>query len=113
MVKSLYAMYLEEKTETKIIEADFGFASYRHLLQEKATYLVDIYIRPEFRKEGLAKTLANEITKEAKDLGHTKLIGSVVPSTNGSTESIMVLIRYGMKIKSSSNDFLIFEKEII
>lgn len=109
---SLYADYLLERTGDKIVETDFGFATYRHLIDQKSTYIVDIYVIPKFRREKLASSLADHIAKEAKDMGHEKLLGSVVPSTNGSNESLKALLGYGMKLKSSSNDFIIFEKEL-
>jgi len=109
---SLYADYLKERTEDKILELDFGFATYRHIHAEKTTYIVDIYVVPKFRKEGLASQMANEIANEAKEIGHTKLLGSVVPSTKGSTNSLKALLAYGMNLKGSGNDFILFEKDI-
>lgn len=110
---SLYAEYLKEKSDDKILELDFGFATYRHLPEEKSTYIIDIYIRPVFRKDGLASQMADQIVGEARAAGHTKLIGSVVPTSKGSTDSLKVLIAYGMHLKSCSNNFIIFEKDII
>lgn len=107
---SLYADYLKERTNDQIIEVDFGFVSYRHLPEEKSTYIIDIYVSPDFRKEGLAAKLADQVADEARTLGHLKLLGSVVPSNKGSTTSLKVLLGYGMFLKSSTNDFIVFEK---
>lgn len=109
---SLYAEYLTEKTNDKILEMDFGFATYRHLPDENATYIIDIYIKPEHRKAGLASVLADQILAESKEIGYSKLLGSVVPSNKNSTDSVRVLLAYKMKLKSSSNDFILFEREI-
>lgn len=109
---SLYAEYLQERTNDKILELDFGFATYRHLPEQNATYIIDIYVQPKFRQQGLASTLANEITKEAVAIGHTKLMGSVVPTCRGSTEAMKALFAYGMHLKISTTDFIILEKDI-
>jgi len=92
---------------------DFGFATYRHLPDQKATYIIDIYVVPKLRRSGLAKELADQIAIEAKSVGHTKLMGSVVPSAKNSTASVSILIAYGMTLKSSTNDFIVFEKELV
>lgn len=110
---SLYADYIKERSDDRIIELDFGFITYRHLADQKSTYIVDIYVEPKKRLEGFGSMLADEVLKEAKRLKHEKIIGTVVPSANGSTESLKALLGYGMKLKSSSQDFIIFEKDIV
>lgn len=109
---SFYAEYLKEKTDDKIIETEFGFATYRHLPDQQATYIVDLYVLPDYRKEGYASRLADQICNEAKALGYTKIFGSVVPSNKNSTDSLRVLLGYKMTLKSSSNDFIFFERMI-
>lgn len=107
---SLYSSYLTERTYDQIIEHAYGFATYRFL--EDRVYIVDIYIRPENRKQGFATKIANEIVDLAKAQGMKKVIGTVCPSAKGSTESLMVLLGYGMRLQSSGQDFIVMEKEI-
>lgn len=109
---SLYADYLKERTNDQILELDFGFATYRHLADTKTTYIMDIFVLPKFRKEGLAAKMAGQIIDEARELGHTKLLGSVVPSNKNSTDSLRILLAFGMKLQSAVNDFIVFEKDI-
>jgi GNAT superfamily N-acetyltransferase len=109
---SLYARYLTERTQDKMLETAHGFAIYRMLPDQKAVYIVDLYVDPDFRKAGNAAQIANEIAKIAKKEGFIKMFGSVVPSANGSTTSIKVLLAYGMRLQSSVQDFIIFEKDI-
>lgn len=109
---SLYADYLREKTTDNIIETDKGFATYRYLDNNKTVYIVDIYVRPDFRKTDVASTMADTIVEEAHKKGCNKLLGSVVPSNKNSTISMLVLLAYGMDLDSSSNDFVVFKKEI-
>lgn len=111
-MKSLYSQYLQERTDDLIIETVHGFATYRFLENEKTVYIVDIYVEPEFRKSGQASHLANLIVKQAKEKGYKMLLGSVVPSTKGSTESLKVLLGYGMQLASSGPDCIYFRKEI-
>lgn len=108
---SLYADYLLERTNDRIIETSEGFATYR-FVNEKSVYIVDIYIKPEFREKHFAASLADEIVKIAKTKGCTELIGSIVPSTKGSTRNLKVLLGYGMTLNNAQNDFIVFRKEI-
>jgi predicted GNAT family acetyltransferase len=108
---SLYAEYLKERTKDLIIETEDGFATYRYL-DHGQVYIIDIYVVPEKRQKGAASKMADAVVKEAKLKGRTALIGTVVPSTNHSTISLNVLLAYGMTLASSSNDCIIFKKEI-
>jgi GNAT superfamily N-acetyltransferase len=109
---SLYAQYLEERSFDHIIETERGFASYRYLNDGKSVYIVDIYVTPRARKDGVASALADTIVREALQKGCTELLGSVCPSAKGSTLSLKVLIGYGMTLHTASNDFIVFRKEI-
>ncbi len=109
---SLYAQYLQEKTNDFILESPMGFATYRYLDDGKTVYIMDIYVVPERRKENWAATMADEIVRGAKKNGAVKLIGSVVPSTKDSTTSLKVLLGYGMTLDSATENFILFRKEI-
>lgn len=107
----MYSNYIREKTTDQIIETDKGFATYRYV-DEKTVYIIDIYVLPDFRKSAVASTIADSIVEEAKKKGCNKLLGSVVPSNKNSTDSMRVLLSYGMTLESSSNDFILFKREI-
>jgi len=113
---SFYADYIRERTTDEIIETEVGFVTYRFLtdmnLEIKQVYIIDIYVHPDFRQEGRASALADDVVAKAKQRGCTELLGSVVPSNKGSTASLKVLLGYGMRLKSSANDFIVFTKEI-
>lgn len=111
---SLYKNYLLEKTKDKIIETSHAFATYRYLDHQgiKAVYIVDIYVEPDFRNSNVASSISDNIAREASILGCKYLLGSVVPSNKESTSSIRVLLAYGMSLDSSSNDFILFKKDI-
>lgn len=109
--KSLYAQYVAERTGDHVLETEHGFALYRYI-SENRVYIVDIYVEPLFRKSGLASEMADQIAAEAKAKGCTEMIGSVVPSTKGSTTSLKVLLGYGFELLSSTNDIIFFKKEL-
>lgn len=109
---SLYADYLKEITDDEIIESELGFVTYRHLPDQSATYIIDIYVIPEARLLGKAAKFADDVSKIAKAKGFKKVIGTVVPSKKHSTESLKALVGYGMMLKSAGQDFIILEKDI-
>ena len=109
---SMYAEYLKERTKDQILEDQGGFATYRYLDDGKTVYIVDIYTVPEARDRGHAAALANRIATEAKERGCTSMIGTVVPSTNGSTASLKVLLAYGMSLDNAGLDYIVMRKDI-
>lgn len=110
-MSSLYAKYIKERTDDYILEIEEGFATYRYL-NEYQVYIVDLYVLPEYRKQGIASKLGDAICLKARRKGYTELVGTVCPSANNATESALVLIAYGMKIDSSSNNVIVFKKDI-
>jgi GNAT superfamily N-acetyltransferase len=108
---SLYADYLKERTDDHILETYQGFATYR-FLNEKQCYIIDIYVAPDYRYAGVASEMADVIAGRAKGKGCTELLGTVNPTAKGSTESLKVLIQYGMKLHSSSDNVIVFKKDI-
>lgn len=111
-MNSLYAQYLEERTNDLIMEWPEGFVTYRYLDNGTTVYIVDIYTIPEMRRKEWAKDMADSVASEASARGCTELFGSVVPSMKNSTQSIKVLLGYGMSLHSAANDFIIFRKDI-
>ena len=109
---SLYAEYLRERTDDMIVEAPNGFATYRYLNEGKTVYIIDIFTIREARKLGSASILADMICEEAKAKGCTELIGTVIPSAHGSTDSLSVLIAYGMTLLRAEQNLIVFRKDL-
>lgn len=109
---SHYSDYLKERTNDLILEIPEGFATYRYLTDSVTVYIIDIYVVPDSRKNGAAAHLADIIVKEAKERGCNTLLGSVVPSTKGSTTSLKVLLGYGFRLNYAANDLIVFRKDI-
>ena len=109
---SLYGEYVMERMGDHIVEDERGFATYRYLNGGKSCYIVDIYVRPEFRRENVASQYATLIASSAAVAGCVELLGSVSPQAKNPTDSIKVLLAYGMELQSASHELLIFRKDI-
>jgi len=109
---SLYSKYLRERTKDQILELEQGFATYRFVPEQKAVYIIDIFVDRDFRDQGLATIMADKIADIAKKQGCIKMFGTVAPSSYGSTVSLKVLLSYGMSLQSSGPDYIILEKEL-
>lgn len=107
---SLYAQYIKERLNKDIIETEQGFATYFFI--EGGCYIEDIYVHPDHRHSHVASQLADQIAMISKERGVNKLLGSVVPTSNYSTQSIQVLLAYGFKLDSSTNNLILFSKDI-
>lgn len=108
---SLYASYIHEKTSKSVLETDKGFATFS-FPDKETCYIEDIYVVPAFRKSKECFKMADQIVCIAKERGCKKLLGSVQPSIKDSTISLQVLLAYGMRLESSTNNFILFFKEI-
>lgn len=109
-MRSMFADYKFEREGKILLETEHGFAIY--MIQANTCYLEDIYIAPDFRKQGHGAKLADMVCAAAKGLGCKTLLGSVVPSAKGSTESLKAFLAYGMRLQSSRDNFIWLEKEI-
>jgi len=109
-VASLFSQYIQQREGKSIIETDIGFATYS--FTNDSVYIEDIFVVEEHRDSGEASKMADAIVAEAKERGCKKLYGSVSPSARGSTSSLKVLLAYGFKLESASNNFIVFSKGI-
>jgi hypothetical protein len=107
----MYADYIRENTFGDVIETDQGFASFV-FPDAESCYIKDIYVKPEYRMTHKASDISAIIEGLAKERGCKKLLGSVVPSAKNSTRSLKVLLAYGFTLQSSSNDFILFQKDL-
>jgi GNAT superfamily N-acetyltransferase len=106
----MYGQYIKEREDFDILEDDYGFATYKIINNE--CYLRDIFVIKQFRQHNHATKLADTVSKIAKDAGCLRLLGTVAPSASGSSLSMKLLLDYGMRLKSSSNDFIVLEKDL-
>ncbi len=102
--------YLKERENKRVLETSDAFCVYQEY--EEFIYIVDIYVRPEKRKSGIASELADQVCEIAKKKGFKFIVGSVDVSALGATESLKVLLAYGMRVDSILNNVIYFKKDI-
>ena len=107
----MWADYQNERLGKQVIENDKGFAIYDYIDAEQC-YLEDIYVKPEFRKTGVASELADIVTELAKAKGCKYLIGSVVCGLNGDTNAMKAFLAYGMRLSEVNGRVIILSKDI-
>lgn len=107
---SLYAEYIREREGKEIVEDEKGFVTYTFV--PEGCYVVDIYVKPEFRKQGHAAALTDVVACVAKGKGCSKLIGSVCPQAKGSTDSLKALLAYGFQLDSCAPNLIYLKKEL-
>lgn len=107
---SLFAEYIKERLDKEIMEDHRGFATYCFI--DDGCYIEDIFVKKEFRDQDIAKEMLDKISVIAKERNISKLIGTVVPSANGSTDSLSAAFSYGFKLDSSSQNLIVFTKDL-
>lgn len=108
----MYGEYIAEREGKFILEDEMGFATY--LVNKDEVYIVDIYVKREHRKSGHAKRLADQVCKKCKEEhGVKRVLGSVDIRVKTATESMKVLLAYGMRVHGLQGTLLYFQKEIV
>lgn len=107
----MYSEYLKELGAKFLFRNDKGFVLYS--FAQDYVYLEEIYILPEFRGKKEFATLSDSVMEIGKQKGCKRMLGSVIPSINNSTRSLSMMISYGAKLISSTNNYILFEKEIV
>lgn len=110
MTMSHYANYILEREGKETIENEFGFVTYKFF--GDAVYIVDIYVAKDCRQKGMAAKLADQVCDIAKTKGLKFVFGSCDVSANGATDSMRVLISYGMTVHSISGNLIYFIKSL-
>jgi len=105
---SLYAAYTKERENFETIELEHGFLDYKITGEE--CYIRNIYIVPEKRRQDTAIQLQVEVTKRALAAGCKFLVGTVAPSSTGSTMSATLLLKDGWQLSRCEKDLIIFIK---
>lgn len=89
-----FALHQTEERPLLVSETDgivSGYATlspYRQKEAYKSTAELSVYIAPEFRRQGIASALMEEILKIARENGSLHLIVSVITSGNAASEAL-------------------------
>lgn len=109
-MKSLYAQYILEKTERKIIESDDGFITYE--IDGERCYIADIFVVKEKRLQGIAMKMCLQVGEIAIAQGCKFIIGTVQVMDKESTESLNACIKMGMRLVRADNGFVYLIREL-
>ncbi len=107
---SLYGQYICERQNKSILENESGFLVY--YFEGVYCYIEEIFVVEADRNNGIAAKMADEVKQIAIDKNCKWLVGSVKPSTNGSTSSLKVLLAYGFKLYRAHEDFIWFRIDL-
>lgn len=107
---SLYARYTEERLGWKTIEVESGFITYA--LNPPECSIEEFYVAPEQRGTFLAKRLADQVFKIARESGASRMWAKVTPGTRGAEHALVTNIHYGFKMFCVRGNDLILVKEI-
>lgn len=108
---SLYADYIKERAGAGIVETKFGFATFSYMV-ENIVYIQDVYVKPKYRKKGIAKSFADKICNLAIKEGKSVLLASIDASARGSEVSLKVFEAYGMAYYKTAGNLHYFVKQI-
>lgn len=109
-MSSLYAQYLEEKTNRKIIETEDGFVTYE--INGPQCWIADIYVIRERRKLGIAMQMCIKVAEIAKEAGCKFILGTVQVENKDATEGLMACLQMGMKLLKAENGTVFLTREI-
>jgi len=112
MLSKMFDDYANERGfGPRVLETPEGFATY--YIDSDSCYIEDIYVVPEKRNKKIASSIADEITKIAKDKHITNLYGSVNKLAKSAQASREVLTSYGFsKLEEEDEELEWYIKEI-
>jgi len=110
---SLYGEYIKERLGRHIVEDERGFVTFDIYPQEKACYLVDMYVRPDFRRKGTAtKHFGDQVVAAAKQAGCTRIFSTVLPKAVNSTVSVKGLLADGFELSHMDEELIWFRRDL-
>ncbi len=111
MTLSMYGQYITERTNREILETEHGFATFQ-VLPNNIFYIIDIFIKPEYRRSRKASELTDNLENIAKEKGSKWILGSVDDAAKGAEVSHKALQAYGFKPYKSAGSMNFYLKPI-
>lgn len=100
---SLFADYHRERLGWQTIEVESGFIVFD--IRPPEASIEEFYVAPEMRGTPLAKRLADQVVKKAKEAGCTRIWAKVTPGVKGAEHAMRTNLHYGFKlIANRGND---------
>jgi len=89
----LYKEYIAERENQHLFYNDKGFITWEYM--NDSVHIVDIYVRPQYRKTGEGVSLEKVVLDEAKLRGYKTIICSACTDTNNWEKSLEILKKVG------------------
>lgn len=111
---SLFKDYIEEREKGCVLEREDGFAIYFVLDDAigKVVYIREIFVPIQFRRNGVATLMADEISTFAREIGAHSLMGSIDPRAPGASGSMQALLHYGFKLDRLDGALIMLKKNL-
>ena len=101
MNDDLIFLFYQEKYNSRIIRDDNGYILYNKY-EDNSVYIQQLYVRPEFRNEGLGKQLEDELIE--KENPSVIFCEVDLESNNPEISLAQIIKKAGYKIDRISND---------
>ena len=105
-----YALYVKEREGKDILESKEGFATY--YFDHDSVYVADVFVRPEFRKQNIAKNFVLEIMKLGKEKGMKECVTFIDTSTKGYEISKSGLLANDFEVIGFNNNMVFFKRNL-
>jgi GNAT superfamily N-acetyltransferase len=106
----MWEKYFAELFGREVYKTEHGFISYE--ITGAYCYIADMYILPEYRKQGAAKFIADGLAVLAREKGCKFFLTSVHSKVKGAETSLLAQLHYGFKIKALEGERITLHKEI-
>ena len=111
MKPSRYKEYVEEQLSNRFVYEDqYGFLVYH--IAEETCVLEEIYIEPQYRRQGRASKYYKQMETLALEAGCDELKGSIVIGTNNAEESMNCLFKNGFKLSNTEGVLIYLTKQL-
>lgn len=107
---SFLAAYMKERTGADTYHDDDGF--FTHRPEDSRYRMLDFYVKPESRKQGISKKYLNMCKEIAKEKGYTKVLGSVCIDAINWETSIKIVYAIGFNYLNADKNMIYFEVEV-
>lgn len=107
---SLYAQYLAERTNRRIIEDEFGFIVFE--VHPECVFINELFVVPEQRKKGRGLFFGKEVESIARSVGKKLIVCTVDPRAKNAGDSIKAILAMGMRLHQVKGELIYLVKEI-
>lgn len=107
---SLYGRYIKEYSNTDIYESNEGFFTFR--INDDECFVEDLYIAPEYRRDGMGNKFANKIENIAKENGCKYIMCTVCKNASDPNRSSLFIRNNGYIVDKVTDNGIFYKKEI-